>query len=247
VTRNPTDPRIGEAIRRIDPAAGITGGEIFHLGESARPVEKLGPLAMFSGTYRLKTLILFSACFLAMGNIALLANWLPTYFQELGGLPIQEFAKYMMIGFLGGALGTLTMGRLMDKLNPHVLIAAFFVIDAVALASLGYLPAGTAAFVLGLIVWNFCQVGGQTGINTLATLGYPPEMRSSGIGWAGATGRIGGIVFPTIGGLALGTTLSLQAIMLIIAVPALAVAVLIVLLGTVGGDVRPADRQPKPA
>ena len=48
------------------------------------------------------------------------------------------------------------------------------------------------------------QVGGQTGINTLATLGYPPEMRSSGIGWAGASGRIGGIAIPMIGGLVLG-------------------------------------------
>src|SRR5918993_1749782 len=193
-TRNPSDPRIGAVIRRIDPGAGIVGGEVFHLGEGARPVEKYGPLAMFGGVYWRQTAILFAACFFAMGNIALLANWLPTYFQELGGVPIQEFAKYMMIGFLGGALGTLTMGRLMDKVNPYFLIAGFFVLDAVAIASLGYLPTSTAAFALGLVAWNFCQVGGQTGINTLATLGYPPEMRSSGIGWAGATGRIGGII-----------------------------------------------------
>ena len=139
----------------------------------------------------------------------------------------------MMLGFLGGALGTLTMGRLMDRLNPYTLIAGFFLVDAVALASLGYLPTGTAAFVLGLVLWNFCQVGGQTGINTLATLGYPPEMRSSGIGWAGAMGRIGGIIFPLVGGLALGTTLGLQSIMLLIALPAVIVALLIVLLGRV--------------
>ena len=233
VTRNPADPRIGRTIRRIDGDASLVGGETFHLGENARPVEKLGPLAMFSPPYLLKTAILFGACFLAMGNIALLANWLPTYFQELGGLPIQEFAKYMIIGFLGGALGTLTIGRLMDRLNPHVLIAGFFLVDALALASLGYLPTGTAVFVLGLVLWNFCQVGGQTGINTLATLGYPPEMRSSGIGWAGALGRIGGILFPLAGGLALGTALSLQAIMLLIAVPAVIVALLILLLGVV--------------
>jgi AAHS family 4-hydroxybenzoate transporter-like MFS transporter len=240
VTRNARDPRIGAAIRRIDPAARIAGGEVFHLGETARPVEKLGPLAMFSGPYLAQTSILFAACFLAMGNIALLANWLPTYFQELGGLPIQEFAKYMIIGFLGGAVGTLTIGRLMDRMNPYAMIAAFFVVDALALASLGYLPAGTAAFVLGLVVWNFCQTGGQTGINTLATLGYPPEMRSSGIGWAGATGRIGGIVFPLAGGMALGTALSLQAIMLLIAVPAVLVAALILWLGAVNR--RPASR-----
>lgn len=245
VTRNPADPRIGNVIRRIDPAAGIAGGEVFHLGDNARPVERLGPLAMFKDPYLLKTMVLFCACFLAMGNIALLANWLPTYFQELGGVPIQEFAKYMMIGFLGGALGSLTIGRLIDRFNPHTVIAAFFVIDALALASLGYLPPGTAAFVLGLVLWNFCQVGGQTGINTVTTLGYPPEMRSSGLGWAGAVGRIGGIIFPFVGGLALATTLSLHAIMLMIAVPAVIVAGLIVLLGRV--ERRSAAVQPEPA
>lgn len=231
VTRNPTDPRIGAAILRLDPGAGIVGGEVFHLGQTARPVEKLGPLAMFGKTYRMQTAILFAACFLAMGNIALLANWLPAYFQELGGVPIQEFAKYMIIGYLGGVVGTLTMGRLMDKVNPYTLIAGFFLMDAVAIAALGYLPPATGAFVAGLVLWSFCQVGGQTGINTLATLGYPPEMRSSGIGWAGALGRIGGIFLPFAGGMALAAALDLQTIMLLIAVPAVIVAMLILLLG----------------
>ena len=72
--------------------------------------------------------------------------------------------------------------------NPYTLIAGFFIVDAIAIGTLGYLPPATVAFVLGLVVWNFCQVGGQTGINNLATLSYPPEMRSSGIGWAGGMG-----------------------------------------------------------
>jgi AAHS family 4-hydroxybenzoate transporter-like MFS transporter len=247
VTRNPADARIGAAIRRIDPGAGIVGGEAFHLGEAARPVERLGPLAMWNGTYWRQTALLWAACFLAMGNIALLANWLPTYVQELGGLPIQEFAKFMIIGFLGGAVGTLAIGRLMDKVNPCTLIAGFFLVDAIAIAALGYLPPASVAFVVGLVVWNFCQVGGQTGINTLATLGYPPEMRSSGIGWAGASGRVGGIVFPLAGGLALGTTLSLQAIMLLIAVPAVLVAALILWLGAVNRRAPAALAEPLPA
>ena len=199
VARDPADQRIGAAILRIDPQARLQGGETFHLGEAAKS-EKSGPLAMFTRPYRLQTAILWAACFLALGNIALLANWLATYMQELGEIPIQQFAKYMMIGFAGGALGTLTMGWLLDRVNAHILIAGFFLVDAVALASLGVLPAGSLLFIGALVVWNFCQVGGQTGINTLATLGYPPDMRSSGIGWAGGAGRIGGVAFPYAGG-----------------------------------------------
>ncbi|HEY6815196.1 MAG TPA: MFS transporter [Croceibacterium sp.] len=247
VVRNPADPRIGAAILRIDPNAAIVGGETFHLGDAGKKGKKLGPLAMFASPYLVQTTILWCACFLAMGNIALLANWLPTYFQELGGVPIQEFAKYMMIGFAGGALGTLTMGWLMDRVNPYTLIAAFFFVDALAIASLGYLPAGTAAFVLGLVVWNYCQVGGQTGINTLATLGYPPEMRSSGIGWAGASGRIGGIIFPLAGGYALASTMALETILMLIAAPAVLIALLILLLGARQGGGQALRAEPQPA
>jgi AAHS family 4-hydroxybenzoate transporter-like MFS transporter len=231
VTRNPADPRIAPAILKLDSGAPIQGGEVFHMGNRDRP-EQLGPLALFGSKYRTQTILLFCVCFFSLGNIALLANWLPTYMQEMGGVPIETFAVYMMIGYFGGAAGTLTMGWLMDRVNPYWLITGYFLIDAIAIASLGFLPTGPViAFVTALIVWNFCQVGGQTGINNLATLGYPPEMRSTGVGWAGGIGRIGGIIFPALGVLALSMTLPLQTIMLITSVPALIIAALIFTLG----------------
>ena len=73
-------------------------------------------------------------------------------------------------------------------------------------------------------------LGGQTGLNTLATLGYPPEMRSSGMGWASGVGRFGGILFPLLGGMALKAALPLGTLMLIIAAPALLVSLLIAVL-----------------
>ena len=186
---------------------------------------------MLGRRYRLQTAILWASCFLSLGTIALLANWLSTYFQELGGVPIQEFAKFLMIGFIGGAIGTLSMGWFMARTNPYRLIFGFFVLDALAISGLGLVPFGTGLFVGVLLAWNFAQVGGQTGLNTLATLGYPPEMRSSGMGWASGFGRFGGIVFPYIGGMALAAVMPLRTIMLMAAVPAALVAVLIAILG----------------
>lgn len=123
------------------------------------------------------------------------------------------------------------MGWLMDRVNPYWLVAGYLMVDAVAILTLGWLPAGPViGFVTALVVWNFAEVGGQTGINNLATLGYPPEMRTSGIGWAGGVGRVGGIVFPLLGGLALAASRSLQTIMMITAIPALMIAALIVAL-----------------
>ncbi len=233
VNRNAADPRIPDMLRRIDPDVQLSGNETFHMGDQAE-VEKLGPLAMFGKRFRMQTILLFAICFFSLGNIALLANWLATFMLEMRGLPLADFAFYMIIGYFGGAAGTLAMGWLMDRLNVYRVLAVYFVVDAIAIASIGMLDAGNAIMVISaLIVWNFCQVGGQTGINNLATLGYPPEMRSSGIGWAGAMGRFGGVIFPALGGMALAASLSLETIMFAAAVPAILIAILITVLGVV--------------
>lgn len=231
VNRNAKDPAIPRVLRKMDRELVLLGNEQFHMGDQNQ-IEQLGPLAMFGKRFRVQTILLWAICFLSLGNIALLANWLATFMQEMAGLPIETFALYMIYGYFGGALGTLAMGWLMDRMNPYWIIAGYFVIDAVAIASLGHIaPEMAVFFVTALIVWNFCQVGGQTGLNNLATLGYPPEMRSSGIGWAGAIGRFGGVLFPFLGGKALEFEVPLKTILLSAAAPGLVIAVLIVVLG----------------
>lgn len=230
VSRDPVDPEIARTIRKVDRQIVFGGFERFVYGPEEQAA-RAGPRAILSRRYRLQTVILWASCFLSLGNIALLSNWLSTYFQELGGVPIQEFAKFLMIGFIGGAIGTLTMGWFMARTNPYWLICGFYVLDAVAITAMGTLPFGTGLFVGSMMAWSFAQTGGQTGLNTLATLGYPPEMRSSGMGWASGVGRFGGILFPLVGGIALGAALPLQTLMVIIAVPCLLVTVLIAILG----------------
>jgi AAHS family 4-hydroxybenzoate transporter-like MFS transporter len=228
-SRDPVDPHIARTVRKMDREIVFSGFERFHYGPE-EGAAKAGPSAILSSRYRLQTVILWSTCFLSLGSIALLSNWLSTYFQELGGVPIQQFAKFLMIGFIGGAIGTLTMGWLMARLNKYWLICGFYLLYAAAIGSLGWLPAGTGMFLGVMIAWKFAETGGQTGLNTLATLGYPPEMRSSGMGWASGVGRIGGIVFPLAGRLALDDKVALQHLMPIIAVPPLLVALLISVL-----------------
>jgi AAHS family 4-hydroxybenzoate transporter-like MFS transporter len=74
------------------------------------------------------------------------------------------------------------------------------------------------------------QVGGQTGLNTLMTQIYPASMRSTGIGWAGGAGRIGGIILPLFGWLATREHFSLELTMSLIALMPLTVAMLVLLI-----------------
>ena len=192
------------------------------------------------------TSILWVCCFLSMANIALLGAWLPTFFQEMAGVPIQRFAIVAMIAFSGGFVGTLTMGYLMDRFQPARVIASCYLGLAATLILLGHVPFEATLFIVVLIAWSFCQSGGQSGLNTFITYAYPPRMRSTGLGWSGGAGRVGGILIaPTFGGFALQQGLSLQTTLLIVAASPLIVAGLILLLGH--RQARQAEAPLKPA
>ena len=75
------------------------------------------------------------------------------------------------------------------------------------------------------------QAGGQAGLNTLITQVYPPRMRSTALGWAGGAGRIGGVLAPLYGGLAIAQHYSLQLTLGLAALLPFTVAVLISFLG----------------
>lgn len=232
VNRNPDDEAIAKTIRRIDPQVQLTGEERFVIGETSGDVKrKVHVLNVFREGRARTSIIIFAACVLSMGNIALLAAWLPTFFQEMGGVSIQRFAIAAMIGFAGGLAGTMTIGFLMDRVRATVLIPIYYVCLAVSLVLMGQIPFGTPAFIPLLICWSFCQSGGQAGINMLMAQVYPSEIRSTGIGWAGGAGRIGGVVAPLFGGLAVAQMFSLSLTLSIIAILPILVAVLIALLG----------------
>ena len=231
VNKNPLDPAIPRTIARIDPSVTLDGSERFTAGDLGRA--KAGKASVFDvfrdGRAR-TTIIVWLACLLSMGNIALLAAWLPSFFQEMAGISIQRFAVTYMIGFAGGLAGTVTIGFLMDHIRPTRLIPAYYIGNAVALILLAHVPFGTPGFMAVLIFWSFCQSGGQAGLNMLMALTYPSSIRSTGVGWAGGAGRIGGVIVPLFGGLALASAFTLPLTLTLIAISPVLVALLTLLL-----------------
>jgi AAHS family 4-hydroxybenzoate transporter-like MFS transporter len=229
-SRNPRDPRIPAMLRRIDRNLVLDGSEEFVAGDGSRRLDKARLTDIFrDGRFRTTTLI-WLACVCSMGTTALLAAWLPTFFQQMAGIPTHRFAIYAMIGFTGGLVGTLSMGWLMDKFRASRIIPIFYLGLAATMAGLATVPFGAPVFVGIMIAMSLFQVGGQTGLNTLMTQIYPASMRSTGIGWAGGAGRIGGIILPLFGWLATREHFSLELTMSLIALMPLTVAMLVLLI-----------------
>jgi AAHS family 4-hydroxybenzoate transporter-like MFS transporter len=99
---------------------------------------------------------------------------------------------------------------------------------------------GIATTTILLMATGFGVVGGQAGINTLASMVYPVAMRTTGLGWALGVGRVGSIVGPWVGGVMLATGLDARHVYLVCVVPALVGAMSVALLR------RRARTQPQP-
>jgi AAHS family 4-hydroxybenzoate transporter-like MFS transporter len=230
--RDPYDARIARTLRRIDRNVALNGDEMFVLGASSGQVRKARLTDVFSEGRFTITMLLWAAYTLSVVLTVLLGTWLPSFFQEMAGIPIQEFALVALIGYLGGVTGPLAFGWLMDRMRPALLLAGAYLALAVCINMLAWVPFHSLAFILVVVCWAFFQSGGQGGIKLLATHVYPPRMRSTALGWAGGASRIGAVIAPIAGGFALAQQFSLQLTMAMAAVLPLGVAVLMLGLAT---------------
>jgi MFS transporter, AAHS family, 4-hydroxybenzoate transporter len=185
---------------------------------------------LFKSHRGVATVLLWAAFFMSLLNVYLAINWLPTSLNA-SGFSVAEAAIITSWYHFGGVAGTYALGLLMDRLGPYAML-----ILAQLLAVLGFyvfatVPAlGEAATIAVLMLAGFGVVGGQVGINALASMIYPVAMRSTGLGWALGVGRVGSIVGPAIGGVMLATAENARSVYLVCIVPVLVGMVAVALL-----------------
>ncbi|HXW27225.1 MAG TPA: aromatic acid/H+ symport family MFS transporter, partial [Xanthobacteraceae bacterium] len=108
---------------------------------------------------------------------------------------------------------------------PAYLFAGLFI------AALGFVVASPPLLLIAATIAGFCLIGGQTGVNALASTFYPTFMRSTGVGWALGIGRIGSIAGPAIGGILIALQWPTAAIFLIGGLAALCAALALFAMG----------------
>jgi len=229
--KDATDPVIARTIRHLSPETALTGDERFLVRTNQPGGRRANPLDLFLEGRGVASTLLFAACFFSMGTITLVAAWMPSFFQQMGGISIQQFARSAMIGLLGGIVGMLSIGALLDRVSRELPIPLFFLGYSAAIVVLGHVPFDSGWFTPALFVMAFFQGGGQAGLNMTMARVYPTRIRSTGIGWAGGAGRMGGVILPLFGGYALAQAFPLQLTLGVVAAFPFTVAVLVVFLG----------------
>ena len=159
--------------------------------------------------------------------------WLPLLLTSFGFDAANASLGATYTG-LGAIAGVFLMALLVPRLGSARYLAIAFAIGAgfVMLFAWGQLPNGV---IPPLLVLCGAMLGiGGVGQATLAAAIYPVRLRTTGVGWSSAMGRIGSIVGPGIAGFFLHSHWPARTIIAIAAVPAIgaAAAALVIFLHT---------------
>jgi AAHS family 4-hydroxybenzoate transporter-like MFS transporter len=150
--------------------------------------------------------------------------------MQQAGLPIERAIIAVVLFNLGGIVGGIVLGRLMDKFGNYVVIGLAYVFGALFVGVIGFLGFSIPLLMATVALAGFCSVGTQVCGNALAASLYPTAVRSTGVGWAYGIGRVGSIVGPILGGVLLTLQWGMRDLFLIAAIPLACAAVAIVLL-----------------
>ena len=112
---------------------------------------------------------------------------------------------------LGGVVGSVIGGRLLEGERPAAAAALGFLVLLLAIGSLSVVPGGNmmAALAAGGFV-GLTLLGAQALLYGVAPQCYPAEVRGTGVGLAVSVGRVGSIVGPLLAGALLASGMGPQ-------------------------------------
>ncbi len=224
--RSPKDLRIPRQLRQLDPSLAFDGSETFVArGDQAR-TGKAPMLALFRDGRSATTLLLWVGFHMAFVVSNLMGSWRNQVLSE-GGLSLDQIASIMFFPGIAGVLGTLTSGYVMDRLGPTRVLPVYLAGASVAMAAIAFLELPSVWTMLAFVVYGYFSNGGLSGLNALASISYPSQVRATGVSWAHAAGRAGAMVGPALGGALIARQMGVPGVFVITAIPQMCAAVAI--------------------
>lgn len=163
--------------------------------------ERGGVAAILAPEYRGRTIAIWIIFAFVLMTVYLISGWVPLLIKDQG----YSTATASLIatgthagGVAGGIFASLMLGK-----RSWGVVAVFACCAAVTLAVLASFDWGAAAVTALLILVGFFGTGTQNGLNGSASATYPAPIRAAGLGWALGLGRVGSILGPLAGSLAI--------------------------------------------
>lgn len=182
------------------------------------------------GGLKFRTSLIWGFAFLVFVSTYALQLWVPTLLLSYGFSPRQAPQGLAAFG-VGGLLGAVLLTLFSAVFRVFRVLPFLIAIAVLAIVAAAVLPLSGSAVLLAVGGMGLGLIAGCIGQAAMAVSLYEPALRTAGVGWAAAMGRIGSIVGPMAGGLLLASGQSARDTILWACAPALLAVVVVVLLG----------------
>ncbi|WP_043355818.1 MFS transporter [Cupriavidus basilensis] len=220
---------IPKILRKIDRGSSVLSDATFWI---PTPVDQSkGSVAiLFTKAYAMGTFLLCVAYFMGVCATYVMVNWLPVIAKD-AGFTLGQGVVITTLITLGGPIGSICIGAIMDRVRPHWVLVPTFLIAGAFLASLSVAPRNFGALCVLMFALGCFFHGSMTGLQALSAMSFPTAARSTGISWMHGFGRLGAIASGFIGATMMGWGWGLGQIFLALAVPMVVAACAVAVLG----------------
>lgn len=151
--------------------------------------------ALFAPRYRYRTLFMWSLTALNLFANYGLFSWLPTLLVQ-NGWTLTAASRVTSFLAIGGLSGCYFVSTQADRGRTVLALMGVYLTGAAALALCATNPGSTWMWAVLIILIGFGGIGASLTLAPLASTYYPPELRSTGVGWANGVGRAGSFFGP---------------------------------------------------
>jgi AAHS family 4-hydroxybenzoate transporter-like MFS transporter len=191
--------RMRAVLQRLFPRVDVPPGSTFWLEDQNET--RASVAALVRGPTSIGTVLLWLIFFLNLAEFYFMQSWLPTMMTGLKYSP-SAIVWVTALPTIAGVLSAVPLGLAMDRVGPYVTLTVMYLAGWVFMWLVGGAFSGSIAWLMVMVFCaGFCISGGQKSVIALAAVYYPPNLRSTGVGWALGIGRLGGIAGPLIAGM----------------------------------------------
>jgi AAHS family benzoate transporter-like MFS transporter len=176
---------------------------------------RVGFAGLFGPGYLFPTIVLGLMSATGLVLVYSLNTWLPELMLR-AGFNAKGSLSFLLVLNGGAILGAVAGSRVADRLGPKPVVAAAFLIGAVAIALLT-LPAPLGILLVIVAIAGLGTSGTQTLIYGFVANYYRTNVRGAGVAWCAGFGRLGGVGGPLLGGFLVGAGFALNSIFYVLA------------------------------
>ena len=214
-------------VRQLAPQVSVQETTTFELHQVDTP-ESASVMSLFRRGRATNTILFWIAFFTCLLTMYALSSWLPKLMMA-AGYSMDNSLMFMMVMNVGAVVGIVGGGILADRFHLNPVLMCLGLMGAIVMSLMGFQSNMVLLYILVFLA-GAASIGSQMLLYSYVAQFYPLAVRSTGIGWASAIGRMGAIIGPILIGGLLGMNLPAHFNFIAVGLPVLICAIAVALI-----------------